>query len=63
MFGVVEKRDRIVIAPEQKNFSIELQESVQARAEAKRIVPRLVRDEVVGVSPPNHKACYVKIDA
>src|SRR5687768_12912186 len=48
VLGVVEEGHVVVIAAEQKDLAAGVDESLERRAGAERIIPRLTDDEVVG---------------
>ena len=62
MLRVMEEGRGVVIAAEQQDLAIELDEPLERRLVAERIVPRLPRDQMLGVLPPHDEARHVRID-
>jgi hypothetical protein len=62
VLDIVEKGDRVVVAPEQQDLSVERNQAIQRRIVAVGIAPRLRRAEVIGVFSPGDEACNVPVD-
>jgi len=62
VLGVVEEGHGIVVAAEQEDLAVELQEPLEGRPTAERVVPRLPGNEVDGLSAPHDEACDVRMD-
>src|SRR3954462_9220617 len=55
VLGVVKEGDGVVIAPEQQNFAVELNESLEGRSLPECEVPGLLTDQVLRMRTPYDK--------
>src|SRR5579884_373953 len=55
VLGVVQESHRVVIAPEQQNLTVQLEETVERRAAAERITPRLLRNQILRTPAPGYE--------
>ena len=62
MLGIVKKRHRVVIASEEQDFAVQPDESLERRVVAKRVVPGLRRDQMIGVLSPYDESGDVGVD-
>ena len=56
VLGVVEEGDGVVIAADQQDLAIELDEAFERRAVAERVAPRLRREQISGLFPPPRRS-------
>src|SRR5687768_12089470 len=52
---VVQKGDVVVVATDEQDLAVEIQEALERRPAPERVVPWLLGDEVLGVAAPHHE--------
>src|SRR5438874_10833915 len=60
---VMQQRHGIVIAAGEQDLPIQLDESLERGVMSNRVIPRLPREEILGVPAPRDESCRVRIDA